>query len=303
MRRKKIFKAGLLNLLTLCAAAFPVSLAAQSDFDSPSIVILGDSQMSFGSGPVFQEFFENIKTNCPPNPRQAKDLDALADKKVAVIGVRSTSLHSWTARGGRAKGAICDVDPKWKVNAGTYGVINTTGNEFKQMGQGAPYQFCEKGKSPFEAMFRPDYYAPKLILLSFLGNSASRWAGDYDLALSDVRKMNSQLPPDTPCIFMTTAPAYTKKVADLRLKAQENLKRAFAQTRSQCSFVEGSTPQTVAANQGNASFFRQNKSGSVKDPYHPNKKAAKHFFSLTKDDICTAVYEQIGDAIPKIAAR
>jgi hypothetical protein len=303
MRHTKSFKAGLLKLMAICVAAFPVSLAAQPSFDSPSIVILGDSQMSFGSGSVFQEFFEDIKTNCPPNPRQAKNLEALADMKVAVIGVRSTSLHSWTARGGSAKGAICDVDPKWKVNAGTYGFINTTGNEFKQIGQGAPYQFCEKGKSAFEAMFRPDYYAPKLILLSFLGNSAERWAGDYSLALSDVRKMNTQLPPGTPCIFMTTAPAYTKKVADLRLKAQQNVKRAFVQTRSQCSFVEGSTPQTIAANQGNKSFFRQNKSGRVKDPFHPNRKAAEHFFNLAKDDICRAVYEQIDGAIPELATR
>ncbi|WP_299625099.1 SGNH/GDSL hydrolase family protein [uncultured Tateyamaria sp.] len=281
--------------LALCLTG---AVEAQEGFQSPSIVILGDSQIPFGSGPVFLEFFENIKTHCPPSPQQAKNLAVLADMKVAVIGVRSTSLHSWTATMGKAKGAICDVDPKWKVNAGTYGFINTTGNKYKQIGRGDAYQFCEMDKSAFQVMFRPDYYDPKLILLSFLGNSAKRWANQYEKAVEDVRKMNAQLPAGVPCIFMTTAPSYSKKITDLRVKAQANLKRAFVETGSTCSFVEGATPETVAANQGNKHYFRVNKAGKVKDPYHPNTKAAKNFFMIAMDDICTAVYDQIGAAMP-----
>ncbi|WP_299610441.1 SGNH/GDSL hydrolase family protein [uncultured Tateyamaria sp.] len=293
-----------IRLLAAFAALIPASLAAQtSDFQSPSIVILGDSQIPFGSGPVFLEFFENIKGHCPPTPEQAANLEVLADMKVAVIGVRSTSLHSWTAKMGRAKGAICDVDPKWKVNAGTYGFINTTGNKYKQIGQGDAYQFCEKDMSAFQTMFRAGYYEPKLILLSFLGNSAKRWAGSYDKALEDVQKMNAQLPAGVPCIFMTTAPSYSKKITDLRLKAQANVRRAFAETGSQCSFVEGATPETVAANQGNKKYFRLSKSGKVKDPYHPNERAAKTFFMIAMEDICTAVYDQIDAAMPDLASR
>lgn len=292
------------RLFAASLALLPVSAAAQpADFQSPSIVILGDSQIPFGSGPVFLEFFENIKSHCPPTPQQAANLEVLADMKVAVIGVRSTSLHSWTAKMGRAKGAICDVDPKWKVNAGTYGFINTTGNKYKQIGQGDAYQFCEKDMSAFQTMFREGYYEPKLILLSFLGNSAKRWAGDYAKARADVEKMNAQLPAGVPCIFMTTAPSYSKKITDLRLKAQANVKRAFSETGSQCSFVEGATPETVAANQGNKSYFRLSKSGKVKDPYHPNEKAAKEFFMIAMTDICTAVYDQIDAAMPDLASR
>lgn len=292
------------RLLAAIAVLLPSSLAAQSaEFQSPSIVILGDSQIPFGSGPVFLDFFENIKSHCPPTPKQAANLEVLADMKVAVIGVRSTSLHSWTSKKGRAKGAICDVDPKWKVNAGTYGFINTTGNKYKQIGQGDAYQFCEKGKSAFEVMFRPGYYEPKLILLSFLGNSAKRWANDYDQAVTDVKRMNAQLPAGVPCIFMTTAPSYSKKITDLRLKAQANVKRAFAETGSQCSFIEGATPETVAANQGNKKYFRLSKSGKVKDPYHPNEKAAKTFFMIAMNDICTAIYNQIDEAMPDLASR
>ncbi|WP_299604607.1 SGNH/GDSL hydrolase family protein [uncultured Tateyamaria sp.] len=286
------------------SAVLPAQISAQSsDFVSPSIVILGDSQIPFGSGPAFLEFFENIKSHCPPTPKQAANLEVLADMKVAVIGVRSTSLHSWTAKMGKAKGAICDVDPKWKVNAGTYGFINTTGNKYKQIGKGDAYQFCKMDMSAFQTMFRPGYYEPKLILLSFLGNSAKRWASSYDQAIKDVETMNAQLPAGVPCIFMTTAPSYSKKITDLRLKAQANVKRAFAETGSQCSFVEGATPETVAANQGNKTYFRLSKSGKVKDPYHPNEKAAKTFFMIAMDDICTAVYEQIEAAMPELAAR
>lgn len=193
------------------------------------------------------------------------------------------------------------MDPKWKVNAGTYGFINTTGNKYKQIGQGEAYQLYEMDKSAFEVMFRPDYYDPKLILLSFLGNSAKRWAGHYDKALEDVAKMNAQLPPSVPRIFMTTTPSYSKRITDLRLKAQTNVERAFAETGSQCSFIKRATPGTVAAKQGNKKYFRVNKSSKVKDPYHPNERAAKAFFMMAMEDICTAVYDQIGAEMPALA--
>lgn len=270
------------------------------DFVSPSIVILGDSQISFGSGPVFLEFFENIKAHCPPTEAQAADLKTLGDMSVAVLGVRSTSLHSWTARMGRSKGAICDVDPKWMVNAGTYGFINMSGNKYVQIGRGEQYQFCEKGKSAFEAMFRPGYYDPKLILLSFLGNSATRWADSLDAARQDVAATLQQLPAGTPCIFMTTAPSYSKKITDLRLKAQTNVKQAFAEAGGSCTFIEGSTPETVAANQGNKHYFRLNKAGKVKDPYHPNESAAKNFFAIEMGAICSAIYQQISTAMSPV---
>lgn len=268
-------------------------IATAEEFVSPDILILGDSQIPFGSGPVFLDFFQNIKTHCAPTPAQQRDLDRLDDTKVAVIGVRSTSLHSWTARSGKAKGAVCDVDPKWKVNAGTFGYINRTGNKYAQIGHGEPYQFCEKGQSPFEAMFAPDYYAPKLLLMSFLGNSTSRWGGSREKALEDVQNMMAQVPAGTPCIFMTTSPSYSKKVTDKRLKAQENVKWAFEVAGASCTFVEGSTERTIAANQGNSSHFRRTKSGKVKDIYHPNERAARKFFSAEMDNICNAIFTQI----------
>ncbi|MEM8591275.1 MAG: SGNH/GDSL hydrolase family protein [Pseudomonadota bacterium] len=282
------------NFLKAAALTLAGTGAATADeFISPEILILGDSQISFGSGPAFLEFFTDIKAHCHPNEAQAEDLKQLGEMRVGVIGVRSTSIHSWVARSGRAKDTICEEDRKWRVNAGTYGFVNMTGNKYVQIGKGKEYQFCAPQKSAFEHMFREDYYMPRLLMLSFLGNSAKRWADSPAKAVEDVEKMMAQLPPDMPCIFMTTAPAYKKSIVDLRLRAQENLMDAFKQTGARCSFIPGATPETVAANQGNKHYFRLNKSGMVKDPFHPNQAAAKNFFALEMDSICNAIFDQI----------
>ncbi|WP_420583559.1 SGNH/GDSL hydrolase family protein [Ruegeria sp.] len=281
------------TLRALCAIMLTGLSVSAEEFDSPEILIIGDSQISFGSGPAFLEFFSDIKSHCKPNAKQKKDLKRLGEMRVGVIGVRSSSIDSWTARSGHAKDTICEVDPKWKVNAGTYGFVNKTGNKYVQIGQGPEYQFCAPQKSPLEEMLREGYYDPKLILMSFLGNSAKRWANDPTAAVRDVERLMTQLPPDMPCIFMTTAPAYKKKIVDLRLRAQENLMNAFKTTGLRCSFVPGATPETVAANQGNKAYFRLNKDGMVKDPYHPNQKAARNFFALEMKQICTAIFDQI----------
>lgn len=299
LSKLEISFAKLRNALTLSImiAALPFSEASAQQFSSPDILILGDSQIPFGSGPEFLEFFENIKTHCTPNEIQKENLKKLGEMSVGVIGVRSTSLHSWTVRMGPGKGAICNVDPKWKVNAGAYGFVNTSDNKYVQIGEGPEYQFCQKDKSAFEAMFRDDYYEPKLLLMSFMGNAARRWANSKELALKDVRNTMRQLPNDLPCIFMTTAPAYSKKIVDLRLRAQENLEHAFRESGSRCTFIKGATLETVAANLGNKQYFKLNKSGKVKDPYHPNTTAAKNFFAVEKKSICTAIFKQINTRV------
>lgn len=278
----------------LCAALALSAITARAEpFVSPEILIIGDSQISFGSGPAFLEFFSDIKAHCKPNAQQKQHLEQLGQMRVGVIGVRSSSIDSWTARSGTAKETICKVDPKWKVNAGTYGFVNKSGNKYVQIGQGTEYQFCRPQASPLEAMLSDAYYDPGLILMSFLGNSAKRWANSPEAALRDVERLRAQLPPDLPCIFMTTAPSYKKKIVELRLRAQKNLMDAFKTSGLRCSFVPGATPETVAANQGNKTYFRLNKNGMVKDPYHPNERAAKNFFALEMDQICLAIFTQI----------
>lgn len=274
--------------LALCLSlpAHADATKAKSVFDSPDILILGDSQIPFGAGPSILDFFENITENCGFKPNVS---DKLGDGTVAVIGVRSTSLGTWTKRTKSGKRAICRVDPKWRVNAGTYGTVNRTKNIYAQIGQGANYQACKPNKSAFETMFQPEYYDPKLLFLTFLGNSSATWAKDKASAVSDVKAAIEHLPPHIPCVFMTTAPTYQKRVVTQRHKAQAALKAAFAETGNRCSFVEGYTAETIKSNLGVRKHFRQRKSGKVKDPFHPNKRAAKKFFRLRHAAICEAI--------------
>ena len=286
------------SLIRALFLSFCMSGAGQADeteaFRSPTVLVLGDSQIPFGAGPAFLSFFEEIIARCPPELAAA--LAPLADMRVAVIGVRSTSVHSWVARSGPAKGTVCDVDPKWKVNAGTFGTVNRTENQYRQIGRGPEYQFCATDQSPFEAMFANGYYAPKLVVLNFLGNSSKRWAESYARTRADIEALNAQWPAGTACVFLTTAPAYTQKITTRRLAAQTHLARALDETNSPCRFVAGLTEATVSANEGNAKHFRRTTSGRVKDPFHPNARAAAHFMTLRRDALCNAVSDQLRGA-------
>jgi hypothetical protein len=256
---------------------------AQESFTSPDVLVLGDSQLSFGAGVAFIEFLKKNGKSCGLDPKWS----------VGVLGVRSSSLRAWTARDGGGKKAICDIDPKWKVNAGSFGVINTSGNKYVQIGQGAAYQFCKAGQSPFEAMFTNGYYNPKLFIMAFLGNATERWANSEADALLDVKAAMKEVPANLPCIFMTTAPGYTSKINDERQRAQDNIEKGFKAAGKRCTFVEGYTPQTVAANQGNAKKFRLKPDGSVKDPYHPTEDSARDFLSLIKPALCNAIKAEL----------
>ena len=211
-----------------------------------------------------------------------------------MIGVRSSAITSLDRASKSAKGAICDVDPKWKVNAGAYGTLSQGENPYVQIGRGAQFQFCRKGMSPLQAVFADGYYAPDLVILFLMGNAAERWAGDPNAALQDVRSLMADLPQDQPCIFMTSAPPYREKAVRERQKAQDNIESAFARSGSQCSFVPGFTPATIAENQGNAANFRRNGSGEVKDPYHPTEAGARRFMKLQRPALCKAISQQLG---------
>ena len=266
---------------------------AQDTFKSPEILVLGDSQLTFGGGPVFLDFFKSLKERCAPTLRSNRDLNQIDEGTAAVIGVRSTSLHTWTARDGSSKGAVCDIDPKWKVNASIFGDVDYDDRDYVQIGQGASYDFCEPRQTPFQTMFREDYYQPDLLVMYFLGNAARRWATEPELTARDVRRTVEQLPKDMACVFISTAPAYRQSTIDLRVDAQNGIERAFAENGNRCSFVQGHTEETIASNRGNARHFRRNSSGGVKDPYHPNQRAQVRFLELITPQICEAVADQL----------
>lgn len=246
---------------------------------SPDVLVLGDSQLSFGAGKAFIALFQTLKGQC----------GLATDTTVGVIGVRSSTLQSWTSQGKAAKGAICNIDQKWKVNAGVYGSLAQARSPFVQIGQGEQFQFCSPDRSPLQAVFHNGYYRPKLLVMFLMGNATERWAGNADAALQDVRSFVADLPKGQPCIFMTSAPPYREGLVRLRQKAQANVAAAFAKAGGSCHFVAGFTPETVQANLGNAAHFRRKGAGKVNDPFHPNETAQRQFMALRRDALCMAV--------------
>ena len=250
---------------------------------SPDILVLGDSQLTFGAGKAFVDLLGQMAGEC----------GLPAGATTGVIGVRSSTLASWTGRTKSAKGAICDVDPKWKVNAGAYGTLSQGENPYVQIGRGAQFQFCTSGQSPLEAAFAGGAYNPRLLIMFLMGNATERWADSPQAALQDARAFVADLPQGQPCIFMTSAPPYGAKVVRLRQRAQHNIERAFASLGGQCSFVPGFTEATIAENLGNAANFRRKPSGKVKDPYHPTEAAARRFLKLERAALCKAIATEL----------
>lgn len=260
---------------------------------SPDILVLGDSQLSFGAGKAFVDILDDLSGDC----------GLPGDTTVGVIGVRSSSLQSWTSRGRSAKAAICDIDPKWKVNAGAYGLLSPGNSPYVQIGQGDRFQFCQRNRSPLQAVFHDGYYKPKLLIMFLMGNATRRWAASAEDALRDARAFIADLPAGQPCIFMTSAPTYGEDSVRLRQKAQTNIKAAFATVARQCSFVSGLTPETIRENLGNAANFRRTASGRVKDPLHPTEAAAHKFMALRRDALCNALSTQMARQHPSAANR
>lgn len=250
---------------------------------SPDILVLGDSQLTFGAGVAFVDLLSQLAGDCGLESRAT----------TGVIGVRSSTLASWTGRTKSAKGAICNVDPTWKVNAGAYGTLSQGKNPYVQIGRGAQFQFCTAARSPLEAVFHDGAYNPRLLIMFLMGNATERWADSPAAALQDARAFVADLPQGQPCIFMTSAPPYGKKVVQLRQRAQDNIERAFSSLGGRCSFVPGFTAATIAENLGNAANFRRKPSGKVKDPYHPTEAAARRFLKLQRAALCKAIATQL----------
>jgi hypothetical protein len=272
----RTFFAALIGLCLVCPAMAEAP-------GSPDILVLGDSQISFGAGKAFVELLDGMQGDC----------GLARGTTVGVIGVRSSTLQSWTSTGKSAKSAICDVDPKWNVNAGVYGTLSQGENPYVQIGRGAQFQFCSAERSPLEAVFHEGYYQPQLLIMFLMGNATERWAESKEAALQDVRSFVADLPRDQPCIFMTSAPPYGEKSVRLRQKAQDNIEAAFAKAGGQCSFVPGFTAATVRENLGNEANFRRKASGRVKDPYHPTEAAARKFMALQRNALCKAIASQL----------
>ena len=289
-------------LTSLYVMAIPSqALEERKPFQVPDIFVLGDSQFAFGAGPAFHKFFSDFAMSCGHITGEQGLASEIDQMSVGVMGVRSTSIHSWVAHKWVRKKMVCEPDPKWMVNARLYGWPGRNNGTYVQLGKPKDFQICKPGKSAIEAMFNMDR-RPKLFVMFFTGNSVHRWANAPRRTSQDVRKLVEQLPAGTPCVFMTTVPSYTKKANKLRWKSQIGIREAFEEHGSRCSFVPGHTAMTVKAFQNNKRYFKTKKSGKVKDPYHPTSRGADKFLELRKDALCRAVFNQVKRARSTAAA-
>ena len=289
MKLKQIF--AFFALLT--ALAMPaIANTEKRPGPGPDVLVLGDSQISFGAGRIFNEFFSDIENRCAPHDVRGSGLAPLENATVASLGVRSTGLHSWVAFDEKTKATICEADKKFGVNAGAYGIAGNENRAFIQIGKGPDYQFCAPKRSAFEELFADGYYAPDLLVMAFLGNASERWANSPKLAREDVGLTLSQIPAGMPCIFMTTVPVFDPAVNRQRSKAQANVKAAF-DLFGRCGFVEAYTPKVVAEIEGRAQYFKRRDDGTVQDPFHPNPTAVRRFVEANTPQMCRAIYDEL----------
>jgi len=250
------------------------------------IVMLGDSQLSFGSGPTMLSFLSNLDQRCARAGLGKTTLKRLRNLRIGIMGVRATGLQMWLSRVKRRKRMICVKDPTGLVNASAYGVMRTR-HKWVQIGESRAHQFCKPRKSALELLLAPDAYRPKLVILNFLGLSAYRWAS-LAKARRDAKELALQLPNGTKCLYATTAPTYRAKINRPRHIGQRNIAKALDEI-GRCDFVAGLTKQTVAAMQGKARYYYRHANGRVKDPYHPNPAGARRFLRLKRNAYCRSI--------------
>ena len=244
----------------------------------PKILLLGDSQISFGAGGAYMAFLSTLGAACPDLP------DRFARTRPQAIGVRSTALHHWTeTTAGPARDTICAVDPTFGVNAGSYGVSGD-GLSFVQIGA-ADYPYCKAGQTPLAAAI--NHHKPDLVVLAFLGNATDRWQKPGQ-ARSDWRAAERALPPGLPCAVLTTIPAYDRAENDRRQTAQARLATAV-DAGGRCSFAPGITPASRAAIEGDAANFRTDDSGTVTDPTHPTAASAARYMAANRAALCAGL--------------
>ncbi len=286
------FAAIVVNVRTLPAIAGQAAAKPSPSYAKPpDILLLGDSQLSFGAGAAFRDFFGTFESRCAKYERFAGLSKYVAGLRFSLMGVKSTSIHTWVARRYRLKKMVCVPDPKWPVNARLYGFSFRSDGSYVQLGKEPRLPFCLPGKSPFEAMF--EWTMPRLLMLYFMGNTVPRWANVKDKAVADVRRFLMQLPEGTGCVFMTTSPTYRRRDNAERLRAQRNIIAAFDDAGMKCGTVPMLTPRTIAAIEGARRYFRRRKNGTVKDPYHPNGSAARRMIKIREKALCRAVHEAI----------
>ncbi|WP_370400850.1 hypothetical protein [Sulfitobacter sp. JB4-11] len=268
---------------TPAAIRAPVPAPPETPTGKAEILLLGDSQISFGAGGAYLQFLQTLGRSCPGVPAR------FATAKAQAIGVRSTALHHWTASSAPDRDPICEIDKTYGVNAGSYGVTSP-GLTYVQIGA-ADYPFCSSRSTPLESAVT--HIDPDLIILAFLGNATDRWQSART-ARADWQAADAQLPQDIPCMVMTTIPAFEPAENRRRQSAQENLRAAVLAT-DRCGFVPGLTPATLKAIEARKDNFRTDATGRVTDATHPTAASAARYIQINQPLLCAGLRAALAD--------
>lgn len=294
-----LFAVSFLLLLVLNFASTPKSEASsgskyqENPLKQLDVFVLGDSQILFNGGEAYLNFFLELNTLCAPSDRKVfqatANLERLTSANVGVLGVRGAGINSWVSQEGPEKDKICIPQKTWPVNARGFGRLRTEKKKFLQIGKHVHYPLCEAGQSPLEALFKTVEIKPKLFVIAMTGKRARFWSKKPELADSDARRLAAQIPVDVPCIYMTTAPTYRKRENDWRTHGQNHFFNALKKHGTTCGLVSGYQPKTIAAFQGNKTYFKTGEDGKVEDAFHSNPTGQEAFLGLVAEDVCGVI--------------
>lgn len=274
-----------LVMASVCAMVLVFGTSSALAFRNTDIVVIGDSQISVGSGRPMSRFFGNLAAACAPHVEIAGHRKALRNRSFGMLGIRATSLQSWTTTSGSAWNQLCRRDRRFGVNGTGWGTLKSRRFSI-QVGRGAKYQFCSRRRYPIANMFAPGYYRPKVVVFYIGGQGAGRLAGNPARARRDVDRIIAALPRGTRCIHMPTVPIYSARRNRTRARAFRNIKAAFDRHPNRCATIAGFTPGAIGLTQGRRRFFQY---GRRFDQWHPNRTASARYLQRVRPALCRAL--------------
>ena len=275
---------------SLIALSIGASSAPAQSLQDADLLIVGDSQILFRGGPAYLDHFNKIAETCSALiPERATDFKAHFSGDVGVAGIRAATTNSWLAREGKEKDTICVPEKSWPKNTRGFGVLHTPDQKFHQTASDGLYPLCQPNQSALEILFKEVGTKPKLLVLAILGKYADAWAKDKALAHEDAAELAAQVPANTPCIYLTTAPSFAGNHNAKRRLGQGHFFDGLKKAGGACLPVEGLTDETISAFQGNNKLYKAREDGTVRDIFHPNDLGIRTFLKATSPALCQAL--------------
>lgn len=166
-----------LRITIFAVALFAFADDTTADFRNTDILVLGDSQISIGSGRPLKALFSDLAKRCAPYVSRPDHIAALDRRSFGILGVRASSLQSWTTRSGPAWNLLCRKDRRFGVNGTAWGTMRSNrGRRSIQAGHDPKLRFCRRANTPIRNLLAPNYYRPKVVVFYTGGTGSGRLA-------------------------------------------------------------------------------------------------------------------------------